>query len=47
VAKETGINQMLKQQLSPMKTAIVQDSTGLSVEHVLAGKRRQTIAVRQ
>jgi hypothetical protein len=42
-----GINQMLKQRFSPMKTAIVRDSTGLAVEHFLAGKRKQTIAVWQ
>jgi hypothetical protein len=36
VARETGINQMLKQRFSPKKTAIVQDSTRLSVEHLLA-----------
>jgi len=38
---------MLKWRFSPKKTAIVQELTGLSVEHFLAGKQRQTIAVRQ
>jgi hypothetical protein len=45
--KETGINEMLKQQLSPKKTAIVQNLAGLSVEHFLAGKRRQMIVARE
>jgi len=35
--------QMLKQQLAPMKTAMVQDPDGLQDKHFWAGKRRQMI----